>query len=153
MGALNTSAYRRLHSLMKGTALVRLLPSIAFLVVLCSAATLSASVGLQMVKSEHVVVWYEGQIDTAQAQSIADDASKEWTNGADPSKITTLELRIAREFGSSCVVFDNFRLEAVTPQLSKIFAEFGKKLINDAFPDDSVTVLAADGVGHELELK
>jgi hypothetical protein len=117
------------------------------------SATLSASIGLQMVKSDSVIVWYQGQIDAAQAQSIADEASKEWTHDVDPSKLTTLELRIARELGSSCVVFDNFRLEAITPQLSTMFAQFGRKLINDAFPDDSVTVLAADGIGHELELK
>lgn len=46
-----------------------------------TAASLLASVGLQMVRSPSVIVWYEGQIDSSQAQAIADDASKQWTGG------------------------------------------------------------------------
>lgn len=132
--------------------LAKFLPSFAFAVIMLTAASLSASVGLQMVRSPSVIVWYEGQIDSSQAQAIADDASKQWTGGHTERKFETLEIRLLRERANTSVTIDKLRLDALTPQMNNVFNEFGHSIVKSTFMSDTVTVYGADGKGKHLVL-
>lgn len=123
-------------------------PKVVFLAVMAFAALMSSDLGPRFVRTENVVVWYEGPVTAEQAQIVLQQIAREISEDESASKTRRYEYRLTRGPRGVCLRFEDIDFAKLTPEALQFVYEYAQQLGGAAFPGETLLVEVSDGAGR-----
>lgn len=135
-------------SLLRVADMVRHFPKVVFLAVMAFAALMSADLGPRFVRTDNVVVWYEGPITAEQAQTVLQQIAREIAEDESASKTRRYAYRLTRGPAGVCLRFEDIDFAKLSPEVLRFVYEYAQQLGSEAFPGETLVVEVSDGAGR-----